>query len=123
MTLPCQVIFVYGTLKRAGSNHHLLAGQQFVGDARTRPGFRLYQLDGYPGMVRDQADEDGIDGEVWSVNHECLRRLDELEGLAEGVYVRIPIPLQAPFDQQVVEAYLYAQSVAGRKPLGRSWPV
>jgi len=34
-------IFVYGTLKRGGRNHHFMAGQQFVGEARTAPGYTL----------------------------------------------------------------------------------
>jgi gamma-glutamylcyclotransferase (GGCT)/AIG2-like uncharacterized protein YtfP len=32
MTTP---LFVYGTLKRGGSNHHQLASQTFLGPART----------------------------------------------------------------------------------------
>jgi gamma-glutamylcyclotransferase (GGCT)/AIG2-like uncharacterized protein YtfP len=115
------LIFVYGTLKRRGSNHHFMAGQQFLGDARTPPGFRLYELDGYPGMIEKPDDRDGVTGEVWSVDAPCLAQLDRLEGLTEGLYLRVPIKLLPPFADQTIETYLYARSVDGRKDLGSLW--
>ncbi len=45
------LLFVYGTLKRGCRNHRHLAGQAFVGPARTAPGFTLYDLGGYPGIA------------------------------------------------------------------------
>jgi gamma-glutamylcyclotransferase (GGCT)/AIG2-like uncharacterized protein YtfP len=63
-----KLIFVYGTLKRACSNHHYLGDQEFVGAARTAPGFCLYALDGFPGMVAKPDDRDGVVGEIWSVD-------------------------------------------------------
>ena len=51
----------------------------------------------------------------------CLARLDHLEGVAEGLYRREPVPLLAPFTGRSVDAYLYAQSVAGRRDLGSTW--
>ena len=41
-------VFVYGTLKRGGSNHSFLAGQRYLGPARTPPGFTLHSLGDYP---------------------------------------------------------------------------
>jgi gamma-glutamylcyclotransferase (GGCT)/AIG2-like uncharacterized protein YtfP len=117
------LIFVYGTLKRGGSNHHFLAGQTFVGEGSTEPGFRLYALDGFPGMIRRPDDREGVRGEVWSIDAGCLKRLDILEDIAEGLYVREPVPLQAPFVAQTVEGYLYARSVEGRREVGSVWPV
>ena len=78
-------VFVYGTLKRGGSNHHCLAGQQFLGAGRTPPGFTLYALADYPGMVREPKDDAGVTGEVWAVDPACLETLDRLEGV---MYVR-----------------------------------
>jgi gamma-glutamylcyclotransferase (GGCT)/AIG2-like uncharacterized protein YtfP len=117
------LVFVYGTLKRGGSNHAGLAGQVFLGEAHTGPGFRLYALDDYPGMVAVPDDRGGVSGEVWSVTPECLARLDELEGLAVGLYRREPVSLQPPFAGQAVETYLYARSISGRPDLGSHWPV
>ena len=115
------LVFVYGTLKRGCSNHHHLAGQTFVGLARTRPGFWLFDVGGFPGLVAHPTDADGVAGEVWLVDPGCLERLDELEGVAEGLYRRAGIPLESPFAESAVEAYLYPHSIAGRTELGSSW--
>ncbi|MDI1319207.1 MAG: gamma-glutamylcyclotransferase, partial [bacterium] len=74
-------VFVYGTLKRGGSNHAFLARQRFLGEARTAPGFTLYSLGDYPGMVRAPGDTAGVTGELWVVDDTCLAELDQLEGL------------------------------------------
>jgi gamma-glutamylaminecyclotransferase len=115
------LVFVYGTLKRGCSNNSFLAGQAFVGAAETAPGFALYGLDGYPGMVAGADNPAGVSGEVWSVDDECLARLDDLEGTAEGLYRREAVPLRAPFAGRRVEAYLYLLSIEGRARLGNSW--
>ncbi len=115
------LVFLYGTLKRGGCNHPLLAGQEFCGPGRTAPGFALYVLDGYPGMVPEEGDASGVNGEVWSVEDACLRALDELEGTAEGLYRREPVPMEAPFSERRVEAYLYLRDVAGRRRAGADW--
>lgn len=114
-------LFVYGTLKRGGSNHRQLAGQIFLGEARTVPGFRLFALDGYPGLVPWPADTDGVIGEVWSVSPDALVRLDHFEGVHEDLYRRAPVPLLPPFADRSVEAYLYPHSVAGRPEIGSLW--
>jgi gamma-glutamylcyclotransferase (GGCT)/AIG2-like uncharacterized protein YtfP len=115
------LLFVYGTLKRRGSNHALLAGQTFVGEARTAPGFRLYELDGYPGMIPLPEDRAGVEGEVWSVDAAGMAELDRLEGLDEGLYRRARVPLLAPFAGPAIETYFYARSVEGRRDLGSLW--
>lgn len=115
------LIFVYGTLKRTCANHHFLSGQTFLGEARTAPGFRLYALDGFPGMVAKSDDREGVAGEVWSVDAAALVRLDALEGLAEGMYRRERVPLLPPFADRGVEGYLYARSITGRREVGSAW--
>jgi len=114
-------VFVYGTLKRGLSNHSFLAGQAFLGEASTCPGYALYDAGGYPGMVADAGARAGISGEVWSVDAACLGRLDALEGTAEGLYRREAVPLAAPFADRVVEAYLFLGGVEGRARLGTDW--
>jgi len=115
------LVFVYGTLKRGCANHHFLTDQKFIGEARTVPGFRLYALEGFPGMVAQPDDREGVTGEVWSVDADALVRLDGLEGLAEGMYRREPVRLLAPFDDRSVQGYLYARSIAQRRDLGSTW--
>ncbi len=116
-----KLIFVYGTLKRGSSNHSFLAGQTFLGEAQSAPGFRLFELDGYPGLVPRPDDREGVSGEVWSVDPACLARLDILEGTAEGLYRREPLPLLPPYADQVVEAYVYSHGVEGRREIGTRW--
>ena len=115
------LVFVYGTLKRHGSNHHFLAGQTFRGEARTAPGYRLYEVGGYPGMIPQSIDREGVQGELWSVEAKCLARLDELEGLSVGLYRRERIPLQPPFSDEAAEAYLYARTIVGLRDIGSVW--
>ncbi|MDO8539366.1 MAG: gamma-glutamylcyclotransferase family protein [Opitutaceae bacterium] len=116
-----KLLFVYGTLKRGASNHEWLSGQAFIAEARTTPGFRLFDVGGYPGLVRWTRDQDGVAGEIWSVDDECLKRLDEFEGLAEGLYRREPVPLLPPFAAQPIDAYFYPHSVLGRPEVGSVW--
>lgn len=114
-------IFVYGTLKRGGGNHAYLAGQQFIGAARTPPGFTLFSLGDYPGMVRAPDDTAGVTGELWAVDVGCLLRLDELEGVAEGLYERAAIQLAPPYADEPVETYLYLHDLTGRPKIGSDW--
>jgi gamma-glutamylcyclotransferase (GGCT)/AIG2-like uncharacterized protein YtfP len=116
------LLFVYGSLKRGCSNHRQLRGQRFVGPARTQPGFRLFDLGEYPGMIPFPADRDGVEGEVWSVDHASLARLDQFEGVPEGLYRREQIPLTAPFADKIVETYLFNRSTEGLAEIGSSWP-
>jgi gamma-glutamylcyclotransferase (GGCT)/AIG2-like uncharacterized protein YtfP len=89
--------------------------------ARTLPGFRLYDVGGYPGLVAQLDDRDGVIGEVWSVSEEGLRKLDRFEGVPDGLYRRVPVPLSGPFEGQVIEAYVYAGPVEGRPDIGSEW--
>jgi gamma-glutamylaminecyclotransferase len=115
------LLFVYGTLKRGCSNHAQMAGQEFVGLARTAPGYTLYDLGGYPGIAADADDQNGIVGEVWNVDADALRRLDHFEGVHEGLYRREPIPLQPPFADRTIEAYVSVLPISGRPAIGSEW--
>ena len=117
------LVFVYGTLKRHGSNHRFLAGQQFVANARTAGGHALYVLGDYPGMVKSMNGDDFVTGEIWQVDDTCLARLDELEGINEGLYAREPIKLMPPFEGENIQTYVYLRSVEGRPIAGPSWGV
>ena len=116
-------VFVYGTLKRGGDNHHYLAYQQFLGEARMPAGYTLYSLGDYPGMVRVPDVPAGVTGELWAIDDACLKLLDQLEGVDEGLYERITVTLAAPADGEPVATYLYLGSVTGRNALGSTWEV
>lgn len=115
------LLFVYGTLKRGCSNHRQMAGCTFVAEANTRPGFQLYDVGGYPGLVAVLDDPDSVLGEVWSVDAAALERLDRFEGVDEGLYRRETIPLAAPFADQTVNTYVWGSTVNGRAKIGSEW--
>lgn len=104
------LVFVYGTLKRGGCNHALLAGQAFVREARTQPVYRMFDLGGYPGIIHASPGI-SIIGELWRVSADCLARLDTLEGLHEGEYTREKIALASPHEALEALGYLYARPV------------
>ncbi len=109
-------IFVYGTLKRGCKNHHWLAGQRFIAEARTQPIYRLYDMGGYPGMIR--ADNGvAVEGEIWEVDEGGLARLDVLEDIEGGEYERLLIELEG----ERVEGYLFLRDVSGRPDAGTNW--
>lgn len=124
------LVFVYGTLKRGGSNHHWMTGQRFLGDARLAPGHGLYSLGEYPGLVAEPGATERVRGELWAVDDAGLAGLDELEGVAEGLYARVSAELAEwpeqlatdPAARSRVQTYLYLPDFTGRTRLGDSWP-
>jgi gamma-glutamylcyclotransferase (GGCT)/AIG2-like uncharacterized protein YtfP len=70
-------VFVYGTLRRGGSNHFRMQGAEFMTEATVRG--RLYGIDWYPGLVLDDSG-DRIIGEIYQVSAGILLELDAFEG-------------------------------------------
>jgi hypothetical protein len=50
-----------------------------------------------------------------------MAALDDLEGVAEGLYGRVPVALEGPFANEPVEAYLYLRPLTGRSEIGAEW--
>ena len=111
------ILFIYGTLKRGFPAHDLMAGAEFIGEAVTEPGFRLYSEGWYPMMVTDPTGF-AIEGELWEIPESVLSRLDHYEGSG---YQRVTIPLQSPHAEKLAVAYLYKGRVAGLKEIGPRW--
>jgi gamma-glutamylcyclotransferase (GGCT)/AIG2-like uncharacterized protein YtfP len=76
-----QTVFVYGTLRRGGSNHFRMAGAGFISSGTIRG--RMYRIDWYPGLVLDPHGDE-IQGEAYAVGPEQLEALDRFEGLSAG---------------------------------------
>lgn len=103
------VVFVYGTLLRGESNHHLLAGAHFLGEDATAPGFELRDFGAFPAMLA--AGTGTVAGEVYVVDDATLTVLDRLED-HPSFYRRTPITLASGAD---AEAYLLeARQAHGR---------
>ena len=77
MTAATESVFVYGTLRRGGSNHFRMADAGFVAAGTVRG--RLYRIDWYPGLILDD-DAGAIVGEIYQVSPERLKSLDRFEG-------------------------------------------
>jgi gamma-glutamylcyclotransferase (GGCT)/AIG2-like uncharacterized protein YtfP len=104
-------LFVYGTLKRGGVRHPVLAGQRFLGEARTLPRYALFDLVHYPGLVHCETAGRAVRGELYRVETRLLHRLDQIEG-APSVFRLEPIFVEGV--EEPVFAYFHQQSIPGR---------
>ncbi|HET9983324.1 MAG TPA: gamma-glutamylcyclotransferase family protein [Longimicrobiales bacterium] len=81
-------LFVYGTLRSGEPAAELLAGAEPLGPARVEG--TLYDIDGrYPALML--AGRGVVEGEVWRCPVELLWRLDEYEGVEEGLFRRVGV--------------------------------
>ncbi|MEZ6122576.1 MAG: gamma-glutamylcyclotransferase family protein [Planctomycetaceae bacterium] len=117
-----ETVFVYGSLKRGYSLSGLLSGQQFVREALTAPDFRLYDLGRYPGLIRFPGRGLSIHGELYRVTPECLRRLDDVEGVDEGLYARERIDLLTGDLLTPAWAYIFLGDTLECSDCGCRWP-
>lgn len=115
------LVFVYGTLKRGGSNHRQMRGAKFLAEARTGPGWTLYDLGEYPGLVAEK-NAAGVRGELWEVNDAQLSALDRFEGVHTGLYARESLTLLEPAGATAF-AYRYLPAVTGHVAIGEIWQV
>lgn len=76
---PRRRVFVYGTLRRGGSNHFRMAGADFVCAGTVRG--KLYQIDWFPGLILDDS-AGAVSGEVFEAGHDLLAALDVFEGVS-----------------------------------------
>ena len=110
------VLFVYGTLKRGGRSHGRLADSPFVGDAWSKPIYRMYNCGTYPALVA-ATDGESIGGELYRVNSGVIAILDEFE----SGYRRMPIEVIGPIPE--VWAYIFLGDVSALSPAGPVWQV
>jgi len=91
-------VFVYGTLRQGGSNHHRMEGAEFIAPATIKA--RLYRIDWYPGLISDPA-ACPVVGELYTVDDSQLAALDEYEG-EEYRRVELPVTLTGDPDTTVL---------------------
>lgn len=110
------LVFVYGTLMRAGANHAVLQrlGARFLGDATTREPRTLVDLGPYPALLPHAATPSSasvVSGELWELDDTRLCELDAFEGYPD-LYgrERITVDLAANASH---EAFVY---VLARRP-------
>jgi len=113
-------VFVYGTLRRGGRADAMLHGCEHVG-VRTIRG-TLYDVNGaYPALVPDGGGE--VEGEVWRCPASLLKRLDEYEGVGEGLYERVVLEVEdTPCWTYVAGRALEQALTPGRRIASGVWP-
>ncbi len=111
-------LFVYGTLKRGGANHRVLAelGARFACEATTVERRTLVDLGPYPALLtRDAARDETateVHGEIFEVDDAAMAVVDAFEGVPE-LYRREGVGLRAA-DGTARSAFTYA--LARRPP-------
>lgn len=104
-----KLIWVYGTLKRNYGNHHLIETCEFVGEAVTKPFYRLYKVSYFPGLVEDEKTGKSIQGELYRVTDPAImRRLDALEGVPY-LYRRESLKIEGVDDD--VQGYIFNREI------------
>jgi gamma-glutamylcyclotransferase (GGCT)/AIG2-like uncharacterized protein YtfP len=103
------LLFVYGTLMRDGRNHRALAGQRFLGPARTQPLYALLDLGAYPGLVRHEPGR-AVAGELYAVPAALVERLDRIEGAPTLFHLG---PVAVAGVEGPAFAYFYQPAAAG----------
>ena len=81
---PTRHVFVYGTLRRGGSNdiNRLLPTPRYVGMGEVKG--KLYHIDWYPGLTLGGNEAVTVIGEVYEIAPELEALLDEIEEIVPG---------------------------------------
>ena len=107
------LLFVYGTLKRGERNHHALVNAHYLNESCTSPDYLLVDLGPYPGMVEKPQEVFSVQGELFEIPYKLIIELDKIED-APFLFNLEPITLA---NGSKAFAYLYKQSIAGKKIL------
>jgi gamma-glutamylaminecyclotransferase len=101
-------LFVYGTLRQGCTNHHLVFGSRHLGPATTVEPFVMttQKSRSFPYIFK-HADlyAAPVKGEMYEINQEVLRRLDDLEGHPDH-YRRQQIRVKTP-KEEILECAAY----------------
>lgn len=136
------LLFVYGTLKKGFQRAKYLNDQKYLGTAKTKGIYGLYYISGFPCLVQNYKDENGISatdsvlGEIYEVNDDCLTFIDKVESVETNLFQRLFVELESytlvnlPADPNVFESlnsnkamgYFYQKSIKGAKHCGNFWP-
>jgi gamma-glutamylcyclotransferase (GGCT)/AIG2-like uncharacterized protein YtfP/predicted transcriptional regulator len=107
-------LFVYGTLMRSNSNQELLENSEFRGTG-ILPGYALYDLGRYPGIIEDE--EAQVKGEIFCISQDKLAEIDAYE--AEGyLYKRKKVKVYTKQGESIeAHAYIYNRPVENSRKI------
>jgi gamma-glutamylcyclotransferase (GGCT)/AIG2-like uncharacterized protein YtfP len=96
------LVFIYGTLRRgeAGSMSIRFPNSKFIGDAKVNGS--LYDLGAYPGLLLNESNS-VVTGEVYEVDDETLKELDDFEGSSH--YLRKQFEVSLGTERRVCWTY------------------
>ncbi len=85
-------VFVYGTLRKGGTNHHWLTSSSCIQTQLIINGFCLYDYRYcYPFMLESEQ-HNKVTGEIYRVDQTTLRQLDVLEDVENKLYKLVFLP-------------------------------
>ncbi len=122
--MSTHTIFVYGTLRKGGSNHFRMDGAKFVGKGTVEGG--IYLIESNPELVFPalKLDPEGrVVGEVYRVSKTQLKALDAFEGISERYeepyeYRRVKTGVEMESgEQEFAWVWEWNLSLDGAKPL------
>lgn len=104
------LLFVYGTLKKMGPNHHLIQSAKYLGVCHTEPEYRLYNYCGLPCLImilpsNTRLRGRSIRGELYEVDNSLTPFLDKFEG---SCYCKRAIRIKE-HPEKTVTAYFYSR--------------
>lgn len=136
------LLFVYGTLKKGFQRAKYLNDQKYLGTARTKAIYGLFYISGFPCLVQNHKDDNGLTptdsvlGEIYEVNDDCITFIDKVESVDTNLFQRLSVELEEytlvnlPIDPNVYDnlsnkravGYFYQKSIKGAKHCGNFWP-
>lgn len=75
------LLFVYGSLKKGFSNHHLLEKARFVKTCTTKDKFTMINLGEYPALIEKPSCK--IEGELYEIDDLDLKTQKDIDDLEE----------------------------------------
>lgn len=102
-------LFAYGTLRRGGESVSVLSGCEHV--ALGEVGGVLYDINGeHPALVL--YGNAPVKGDIWRCPNDLLAVLDELEGVAKGLFRRVGVNVRSVGSSAVVACWTYVAGPA-----------
>jgi gamma-glutamylaminecyclotransferase len=107
-------LFVYGTLKSGQYFHNeYMSKAELICNAQAGSDYALY-IDAIPSMIKEHNTDMPVKGELYKVDEEILKKLDDLEG-HPNVYHREPIDVYTEDGKKIMAwAYLRPNHFKGK---------
>lgn len=110
-----QKVFIYGTLKKGQYFHdQYLGGEKstYLGQALISSDYSLY-VDTLPSLVREKCELGMVKGELYEVDSDVLKSLDDLEGHPR-IYRREVVDIEVNGEKTTAWAYVRSNYFKGK---------